>query len=170
MDTPTVQPHATPTSTPRKKMTKQLTGKRDDTPLHSAVRAGNLASLKDTVSGTEEGELRELLVKQNHARETALYVAAEYGYVDMVREMIKYYDLSDAGIKARNGFYALNIAAKQGDLDIVKSLMEAHPELSMTVDPSNTVRYLVICLVELRRTESLNKHTRMVLFLLFIME
>ncbi|KAJ1431946.1 PGG domain [Sesbania bispinosa] len=138
MDTPTVQPHAAPASTPRKKMSKQLTGKRDDTPLHSAARAGNLASLKDTVSGTEEGELRELLVKQNHAGETALYVAAEYGYVDMVREMIKYYDLADAGIKARNGFDALHIAAKQGDLDIVKILMEAHPELSMTVDPSNT--------------------------------
>ena len=28
---------------------------------------------------------------ENHAGETMLYVAAEHGYVDMVREMIQYY-------------------------------------------------------------------------------
>jgi hypothetical protein len=30
--------------------------------------------------------------------------------------MIQYYDLADAGIKARNGFDAFHIAAKQGDI------------------------------------------------------
>ncbi|KAK4375980.1 hypothetical protein RND71_006657 [Anisodus tanguticus] len=53
--------------------------------------------------------------------------------------MIKYYDLVAAGIKARNGFDALHIAAKQGDLDVVKVLMLVHPELSMTVDVANTI-------------------------------
>ncbi|CAK9169561.1 unnamed protein product [Ilex paraguariensis] len=125
-------------STPRKKMTKQLTGKRDDTPLHSAARAGNLAAVGEIINGLEERELTELLGKQNSAGETGLYVAAEYGYIDLVREMIKYYDLVSAGIKARNGFDALHIAAKQGDLEMVKLLMEAHPELSMTVDVANT--------------------------------
>ncbi|KAE9587931.1 hypothetical protein Lal_00002953 [Lupinus albus] len=138
MVTPALQQHAAPVSTPRKKMTKQLTGKKDDNPLHSAARAGHLAVLKDTFANAEEDELHELLAKQNQDGETALYVAAEYGYVDVVREMIQYYDLVDAGIKARNGFDALHIAAKQGDLDVLKILMEAHPELSMTVDPSNT--------------------------------
>ncbi|KAG2406594.1 Ankyrin repeat-containing protein [Vigna angularis] len=157
MESPTVQPQAVSASTPRKKMTKQLTGKRDDTPLHSAARAGNLSVLKDTVSGTEGGELRALLTKQNHAGETVLYVAAEYGYVDMVREMIQYYDLAGAGIKARNGFDALHIAAKQGDLDIVKILMEAHSELSMTVDPSNTTAL---------HTAALQGHIEIVKFLL----
>lgn len=115
-ETEAMQPQAAPAKPLRKKMTKQLTGKRDDTPLHSAARAGNMASLKDTVAGAEEGKLHELFAKQNQGGETALYVAAEYGYVDFVREMIQYYDLSDAGIKARNGFDALHIAAKQGDL------------------------------------------------------
>ncbi|KAK7312514.1 hypothetical protein VNO77_36423 [Canavalia gladiata] len=154
METPTVQPQAVPA---RKKMTKQLTGKRDDTPLHTAARAGNLAVLKDTLAGTEEGERRVLLAKQNHAGETSLYVAAEYGYVDMVREMIQYYDLADAGIKARNGFDALHIAAKQGDLDVLKILMEVHPELSMTVDPSNTTAL---------HTAATQGHTEIVKFLL----
>ncbi|RDX95421.1 Ankyrin repeat-containing protein, partial [Mucuna pruriens] len=144
-------------SATRKKMTKQLTGKRDDTPLHSAARAGNLAVLKDTITGTDEAELHQLLAKQNQDGETALYIAAEYGYIDVVREMIQYYDLADAGIKARNGFDALHIAAKQGDLDVLKILMEGHPELSMTVDPSNTTAL---------HTAAMQGHIEIVKFLL----
>ncbi|KAG1371641.1 ankyrin repeat-containing protein [Cocos nucifera] len=122
----------------RKKMTKQLTGKRDDTPLHSAVRAGDLTVVKEIISGANEEELEELLMKQNQAGETALFVAAEYGYVDVVNEMIKYHDVSMAGIKAKNGYDPLHIAAKQGDVDVVKELLMALPDLSMTVDSSNT--------------------------------
>ncbi|KAK9169197.1 hypothetical protein Syun_001337 [Stephania yunnanensis] len=133
MDTPT-----TPTKVPRKKMTKQLTGKREDTPLHSASRAGNLAEINEILANTGEGELKELLEKQNQSGETALYVAAEYGYVELVNEMIKFYDLVSAGIKARNGYDAFHIAAKQGDLEVVKVLLKAVPGLSMTVDLSNT--------------------------------
>ncbi|KAM5583835.1 ankyrin repeat-containing protein [Rosa sericea] len=135
---PPEQPPAGQRSLPRKKMTKQLTGKRDDTPLHSAARSGNMAVVKDILENTGEEELKELLAKQNSSAETPLYVASEYGYVDLVREMIKYYDLATAGVKARNGFDALHIAAKQGDMDVLKILMDAHPELTMTVDLSNT--------------------------------
>lgn len=103
---------------PKKKMTKQLTGKRDDTPLHSAARQGDLALVIEILTTPGEAELKELLEKQNQSGETALYVAAEYGDVNVVGEMIKYYDLVDAGIKARNGFDAFHIAAKQGDLGI----------------------------------------------------
>ncbi|CAN4119994.1 unnamed protein product [Withania somnifera] len=133
MEAPAAQP-----TTPRKKMTKQLTGKRGDSALHSAARAGNLVAIKNTIENTEQEELAELLIKQNSAGETPLYVAAEYGYYEVVREMIIYYDLIAAGIKARNGFDALHIASKQGDLDVVKVLMEAHPQLAMTVDVVNT--------------------------------
>ncbi|XP_010542613.1 PREDICTED: ankyrin repeat-containing protein At5g02620 isoform X2 [Tarenaya hassleriana] len=114
-----------------KKMAKQLTGKREDTPLHSAVRRGSLEGVVEILTKTGEIELRDLLGKQNQPGETALYVAAEYGDVEIVKEMIKYYDLPLAEIKARNGFDAFHLASKQGDL-------EAHPELAMTVDLSNT--------------------------------
>ncbi|KAL5697273.1 hypothetical protein ACHQM5_014609 [Ranunculus cassubicifolius] len=124
--------------TPRKKMTKQLTGKRGDTPLHSAARGGNLVEIKDTLTKNEGEELKALLCKQNHSGETALYVAAEYGYVDLVETMIRYYDNVSAGIKARNGYDAFHIAAKQDDLDVLKVLVKALPELSMTVDLSNS--------------------------------
>ena len=97
---------------------KQLTGKKDDSPLHSAARNGNLSLVNALISGASEEELGELLTKQNQAGETALFVAAEYGYIDVVIEMIKYYDAAMAGIKAKNGFDALHMAAKQGDVGI----------------------------------------------------
>ncbi|CAL1400638.1 unnamed protein product [Linum trigynum] len=139
-ETPTSSPAAAMqhTPAPRKKIVKQLTGKKGDTSLHSAARSGNMAAVVEILSGTDEEELREILEMQNQSGETPLYVAAEYGYVDLVREMIRYYDLADAGIKAKNGLDAFHIAAKQSDIDVLRELMEAHPELAMTVDLSNT--------------------------------
>ncbi|TXG51780.1 hypothetical protein EZV62_024304 [Acer yangbiense] len=43
----------------------------------------------------------------------ALYVAAEYGYADLVKEMIKFHDIAMAGTKSRNGYDAFHIAAKK---------------------------------------------------------
>ncbi|CAL1410554.1 unnamed protein product [Linum trigynum] len=139
-ETPTSSPAVTMQHTParRKKIAKQLTGKKGDTSLHSAARSGNMAAVVEILSGSDEEELREVLVVQNQSGETPLYVAAEYGYVDLVREMIQYCDVADAGIKAKNGLDAFHIAAKQSDIDVLRVLMEAHPELAMTVDLSNT--------------------------------
>ncbi|XAR68999.1 hypothetical protein NMG60_11000431 [Bertholletia excelsa] len=122
----------------RKKITKQLTGKRDDTPLHSASRAGNLEVVLEILNNRGDEELEELLSKQNQSGETALYVATECGRVELVKEMVKYYDVASASIKARNGHDAFLVAAKQGNLEIVKILMDALPDLSMTFDQSNT--------------------------------
>ncbi|KAF5773008.1 putative ankyrin repeat-containing protein [Helianthus annuus] len=119
--------------------------KRDDTSLHIAVRAGDVDSVMEILSSTGEQELKELLSKTNQSGETALYVAAEYGCVDFVREMMKYYDLEAAGIKAKNGFDAFHIAAKQGDLEILKVLMESQSELSMTFDQTNTTAVHTAC-------------------------
>ncbi|KAK2647630.1 hypothetical protein Ddye_015119 [Dipteronia dyeriana] len=121
-----------------KNMTKQLTAKRDDTPLVSLVRGGNLDLVMEMICKSGDFELKELLSKQNQSGETALYVAAEYGYADLVKEMIKFHDIAMAGTKSRNGFDAFHIAAKQGNLEVLKVLMDAIPELSMTCDSSNT--------------------------------
>ncbi|XP_066388259.1 ankyrin repeat-containing protein At5g02620-like [Miscanthus floridulus] len=131
-------PRAAQAATRRKKMTKQLTGKRDDTAMHAAARAGQLASMREMMSGKDAEELGTLLSRQNQAGETPLFVAAEYGYVALVAEMIKYHDVATASIKARSGYDALHIAAKQGDVDVVRELLQALPQLSMTVDSSNT--------------------------------
>ncbi|KAH9624380.1 hypothetical protein KSS87_011891 [Heliosperma pusillum] len=142
---------------PQKKMTKQLTGKRDDTKLHAAARAGNLDEVMHILNNTDDEELKELLVKQNQAGETALYSASEYGQVDVIREMINYYDPIAASIKAKNGYDAFHIAAKQGDLEILKVLMDVHPDLSMTYDTSNTTAL---------QTAATQGHTEVVNFLL----
>ncbi|CAL5388137.1 unnamed protein product [Camellia sinensis] len=141
----------------RKKMTKQLTGKRDDTPLHSAARAGNLEVALEMLTNCGDEELKKLLSKPNQSGETALYVAAEYGYVDLVKEMIKYYDMSSATVKAKNGYDAFHIASKQGDLEILKVLMKALPDLSMTFDQSNTTAL---------HTAAIHGHIEVVNFLL----
>ncbi|KAI4300174.1 hypothetical protein L6164_033582 [Bauhinia variegata] len=112
--------------------------KRDDTPLHLAVRAGNLELVLGIIAEKGETEVKELLSKQNHFGETALFIAAENGHVDLVEELIKYCDIGLASFKARNGFDAFHIAAKNGDLDTLKVLIEAIPELSLTADQSNT--------------------------------
>ncbi|XP_019098889.1 PREDICTED: ankyrin repeat-containing protein At5g02620-like isoform X2 [Camelina sativa] len=142
---------------PKKKMAKQLTGKREDTLLHSAVRQGNKDKVVEILTQTRESELNELLGKQNQSGETALYVVAEYGDVEIVKEMIKCYDLALVEIKARNGFDAFHIAAKQGHLDVLKVLAEAHSELAMTVDLSNTTAL---------HTAATQGHTEVVNFLL----
>ncbi|KAL2899150.1 hypothetical protein RDABS01_024249 [Bienertia sinuspersici] len=142
---------------PQKKMTKQLTGKRDDTKLHAFARAGNLEEVMEILSSTAVDELKELLIKQNQAGETALYSAAEYGQVEIVREMIKFYDPLAASIKAKNGYDAFHIAAKEGDLETLKVLMETHPDLSMTYDTSNTTAL---------QTAATQGHTEVVKFLL----
>ncbi|XP_019159287.1 PREDICTED: ankyrin repeat-containing protein At5g02620-like [Ipomoea nil] len=130
-------------NTTKKKMVKQLTGKRGDTQLHSAARAGNLGEVLGMISGCEEGgERDEVLSRQNQSGETALYIAAEYGYVDLVKEMIKHYVLRSAGLKARNGFDAFHVAAKQGDVEMMRVLLEAFPQLSVTFDQSNTTALL----------------------------
>ncbi|GMG99466.1 hypothetical protein Nepgr_001306 [Nepenthes gracilis] len=50
---------------------------------------------------------------QNQSDETTLYVAAECGYVDIVKELIKRYDVGSAAIKAKNGYDSFHVAAKQ---------------------------------------------------------
>ncbi|XP_073062932.1 ankyrin repeat-containing protein At5g02620-like [Primulina eburnea] len=128
---------ATQQSFHKKQMKKQLTRKRDDTALHSAVREGDLEVVLEILSNSEEDELKELLSKQNQSGETALYVASECDYVDLVKELIKYYDVGSAAIKAKNGYDAFHIAAKIGGLEVLKVLIDAIPQLLATVDQSN---------------------------------
>ncbi|KAL0316291.1 UNVERIFIED_CONTAM: Ankyrin repeat-containing protein [Sesamum radiatum] len=119
----------------KKQMKKQLTGKRDDTELHSAARAGNLEVVLEIIGGSGEEELKKLLSKQNQSGETALYVGAECGHVDLVEEMSKYYDVGSAAIKAKNGYDAFHIAAKlgnlaQGHVEVVDYLLERNSSLA----------------------------------------
>lgn len=102
----------------KKTMTKQITARRDDTPLITVVREGKTEIVLEMI-GEHDGDvvkLKDLLSEQNQSGETALYVAAESGHTDMVKILMKYSDSVLASTKAKNGFDAFHIAAKNGNL------------------------------------------------------
>ncbi|KAJ6816367.1 ankyrin repeat-containing protein-like [Iris pallida] len=112
--------------------------KKGETALHVAARAGNAAHLQRILSDCNEDELKELVPAQNLDGETALYLAAERGFVGAVREILKASDLQSAAIKASNSFDAFHIAAKQGHLEVVRDLIHAFPALAMTTNSANS--------------------------------
>lgn len=144
---------------PEKKLVKQVTWRDNDTELHVAARAGNLERVKQILCGTaglgdpydhdldsvvmtaeisDNKVQRDLIAAQNDLGETSLYVAAGYGHVDIVKELLKYIDFEAASAKTQSGYDALHIAAKHGHLDIVLELLRFCPTLSTTNDLSNS--------------------------------
>ncbi|WCJ21825.1 Ankyrin repeat family protein [Euphorbia peplus] len=121
-----------------KKKSKESPGKRGDTQIHLAARAGNLTRVRELLQNCDRKEAKDLLSVKNQEGETALYAAAESGNVGVVVEMLGYMDLETASIAARNGFDPFHVAAKQGHLDVLKELLHAYPNLAMTTDLSCT--------------------------------
>lgn len=144
---------------PEKKLVKQVTWRDNDTELHVAARAGNLERVKQILCGAAgEGDPfdhnhdsvvmiaeiagtkvhRDLIASQNDLGETSFYIAAAYGHMDIIKELLKYIDFEAASVKTQNGYDALHIAAKHGRLDIVLELLRFCPTLSTTNDLSNS--------------------------------
>lgn len=98
------------------KRNKDSPGKRGDTALHLAARAGSVAHVQRILAECDPELLVELAARQNQDGETALYVSAEKGHVEVVCEILKASDVQSAGLKASNSFDAFHIAAKQGHL------------------------------------------------------
>ncbi|GMP78899.1 hypothetical protein CsSME_00034664 [Camellia sinensis var. sinensis] len=99
-----------------RKRGKDSPGKRGDSPLHLAARAGNASKVRDIFQRFDANVVKELLSKQNQEGETALYVTAENGHAHVVTEFLKHLDLQTASIAAKNGYDPFHIAAKQGHL------------------------------------------------------
>ncbi|XP_020597057.1 ankyrin repeat-containing protein At5g02620-like isoform X2 [Phalaenopsis equestris] len=116
---------------------KDSPGKRGDTTLHLAARAGNPVHVQRIISECSGIQLQDLISKQNQDGETALYVASEKGHAEVVREILKASDVQSAAIKASNSFDAFHVAAKQGHLGVLKELLQSFPSLAMTTSSSN---------------------------------
>lgn len=106
-----------------RRKSKESPGKRGDSQLHLAARAGNLDRVKEIVgncstsTSTSSNEAIGLLMsKTNQEGETPLYASAENGHAVVVREMLKHMDLQSASIAARNGYDPFHIAVRQGHL------------------------------------------------------
>ncbi|GMY08657.1 ankyrin repeat-containing protein ITN1-like isoform X2 [Fagus crenata] len=137
----------------KKKYVKQVTGRHNDTEMHLAAQRGDLAAVKQilndidkqmvgTFSGAEfdaeVAEVRAAVVNEvNELGETALFTAAEKGYLDIVKELLKYSSAETVTKKNLSGFDPLHAAASQGHHAIVQVLLDHDPGLSKTIGPSN---------------------------------
>ncbi|KAF5191642.1 Ankyrin repeat-containing protein itn1 [Thalictrum thalictroides] len=138
----------------KKKYVKQVTGRHNDTELHLAAQRGDVIAVKqilddinDQILGTLSGadfdaevaDIQHAVVNEvNELGETALFIAAANGYIDVVIELLKYTDKDGVSRKNRSGFDALHIAASQGHQAVVQVLLQHDPGLSKTLGPSNT--------------------------------
>ncbi|KAL6527170.1 hypothetical protein OROGR_016260 [Orobanche gracilis] len=125
-----------------RKKGKDSPGKRGDSPLHLAARAGNLGKVKEIIihkfDDNDNNGVKDLLAKQNQEGETPLYVAAENGHTLVVGEFLKHSDAETSSIPANNGYDPFHVAAKQGHLDVLKELLRFFPSLLMTTDTTNS--------------------------------
>jgi len=127
------------------------TGRCKDTELHLAAQLGDLDAVRQILAEidaqiTSTGEefdsdvadIRAAVVNElNEVDETALLVAAERGYTDIVVELLKHYDLENIGRRNRSDFSAVHVAAREGHRDIVKVLLDHNSCLGLTVARSN---------------------------------
>jgi hypothetical protein len=112
----------------RKKYVKQVTGRHNDTELHLAAQRGDLEAVRQIIAeinaqmtGTGEefdsevAEIRAAVVNEpNEVEETALLIAAEKGFLDIVVELLKHSDKESLTRKNKSGFDVLHVAAKEG--------------------------------------------------------
>ncbi|KAL6001339.1 hypothetical protein ACLOJK_007073 [Asimina triloba] len=114
----------------------------------STVRFGDLSSLRNLLDGlpssadggddNDRAAVSVLMALQNDAGETALYIAADNNLEEIFSYLLSFSDLKTASIKTKVGIDAFHIAAKKGNLGIVKELLSRWPELCNSCDPSNT--------------------------------
>ncbi|KAK6126056.1 hypothetical protein DH2020_040170 [Rehmannia glutinosa] len=137
----------------KKKYVKQVTGRHNDTELHLAAQKGDVAAVRQILGEINEqmlqtsrgadfdaevAEIRAAVVNEvNELGETALFTAAEKGYIDVVKELLPYTTREGIRTKNKSGFDPLHIAASRGHHEIVQILLEHDPELSKTVGQSN---------------------------------
>lgn len=137
--------------TGKKQYVKQVTGRYNDTDLHLAAKKGDLEAVKKILDGLhsqnsvqnpqadiEMGEIRSCLIdEENELAETPLYIAAEQGHLDVLKELLKFAHPETLAKKNHAGYDVFHIAAKQGHISIVKELLNRNPDLSKTLDLSN---------------------------------
>ncbi|KAL2250563.1 ankyrin repeat-containing protein ITN1 [Sesamum indicum] len=137
----------------KKKYVKQVTGRHNDTELHLAAQKGDVATVRQILSEIDEqmlktlsgaefdaevAEIRAVIVNEvNELGETALFTAAEKGYIDVVKELLPFTTKEGIRLKNRSGFDPLHIAANQGHHDVVRLLLEHDPQLTKTVAQLN---------------------------------
>ncbi|KAK0573639.1 hypothetical protein LWI29_011290 [Acer saccharum] len=108
-------------------------------PFFSAVRSGDLESIKRIVDTVTKDEAPDALMgMQTDAGETALYIAADNNMQKVFTYLLKFCDVDVAKIRSKSDMNAFHVAAKKGHSGIVKELLSIWPELCNLCDSSNT--------------------------------
>ncbi|KAK7272783.1 hypothetical protein RIF29_13822 [Crotalaria pallida] len=145
----------------KKKYVKQVTGKHNDTELHLAAQRGDVAAVKHILADIDSQIMATLSLRasdrsvcddnddlnaevcacvvneENELGETALFIAAERGHLDVVKQLLTHSNKDTLTKKNRSGFDPLHIAAAQGHHAIVQVLLDYDMGLSKTIGPSN---------------------------------
>ncbi|KAI7728712.1 hypothetical protein M8C21_019083 [Ambrosia artemisiifolia] len=138
----------------KKKYVQQVTGKHNDTELHLAAKHGDVMEVRRILDEINEqmlrtmkgadfdddvAEIRASVVNEmNELGETALYTAAERGFIEVVKELLPYTTKEGLALKNISEFDPLHIAAREGHREIVKILLDHDPGLSKTVGQWNS--------------------------------
>lgn len=114
----------------KKKYVRQVTGRHNDTELHLAAQKGDVMAVIEILGEIDEqmlktlrgaefdagvAEIREAVVNEvNELGETALFIAAEKGFIYVMKELLPYSTREGIRTKNRSGFDPLHIAASRG--------------------------------------------------------
>jgi ankyrin repeat protein len=83
--------------------------------LFAAVRSADAAAVRRLLDDAgASGSTAPLVAAQTEAGESALYVAAEAGALEVVSLLLPLYDLEAATLRSRLDLDAFHVAAKQG--------------------------------------------------------
>ncbi|CAN1253529.1 Ankyrin repeat-containing protein At5g02620 [Linum perenne] len=111
-----------------RRKSKESPGKRGDSTLHLAARAGNLKILRELLD-----VFPNLAMTTDLSCTTALHTAASQGHIDVVNLLLET-DSNLAKIARNNGKTVLHSAARMGHLEVVHSLLINDPSSGLRTD------------------------------------
>ncbi|KAJ1437873.1 PGG domain [Sesbania bispinosa] len=110
--------------------------------IFPTVRSGDLDGLKQLVEQLKQDDdgspISDVMSLQNDAGETALYIAAEHNLQEVFSFLLKLCDFEVVKIRSKSDMNAFHVAAKRGNLDIVRELLSTWPGVCKLCDSSNT--------------------------------
>ncbi|EXB32522.1 Ankyrin repeat-containing protein [Morus notabilis] len=106
----------------------------------TTVRSGDLDALKKLVEEepSDGSTVSDLMAVQNDVGDTALYMAAKNNLEEVFCYLLKFCDVQTVKIRSKSDMDAFHVAAKSGNLGIVKALLSVWPELCRCCDSTNT--------------------------------
>ncbi|KAL6063430.1 RAC-alpha serine/threonine-protein kinase [Balamuthia mandrillaris] len=115
--------------------------------LHELILSNNMKDLKRELKRLGKGKTAETLLLKDRRGKTPLFLAAELKSLDMLKQMHK--KKGDVHEPDSNGWTPLHVACSNGDLPVVKFLLEVgekegHSDVDKkTVDFSTALHYYV---------------------------